>query len=360
MSNKFLILSIDGGGTRGIIPATIIQRLHQDLNNNRPITDEFDLMAGTSTGGILCTGLAYGKSPEDMVNLYLKDSKNIFFDTIWDNTRDMGTLRGANYSHKRFKNILKSYFGTDTLATIRTKLNPQDTTTSTESKRFLMVCSFDLNPTNADQSPRNYEPRVFQSDFRRDQDESLVDLCLKTSAGPTYFPIYDGFIDGGVALNHPAMAAITFAMNNHSVLDGSNEYRHPDGTKKGLAKSLSDIKVLSIGTGTSGMNYIDDGQIGNGDWGTWRWKDHIANMLTETNMTASEYYVSNILPKDQYLRVQVNFQDYPDSILYRDFIQKNEAVDLDVKEDKHLKAMIDIANQRYEALSDQIMNFLSN
>lgn len=353
MPNTIRILALDGGGTRGVLPATILNRLQQDLGGS--ILDKFDLVAGTSTGGILGVGLTYGKTPEEMVNLYLKHAEDIFHDSVWDDLGDLLDLRGAEYNQIRFKKILRKFFKSHTLSTIRERLN-DGIDQNTESKKQLMVCAFELNPEDSDGKEVNYKPKVFNSDFVRDQNESLVDLCLKTSAGPTYFPIYDGFVDGGVTMNNPSMAAIAYAINGHK--DNKKKYRYPDGIKKGLGSNLNNIKLLSLGTGTSNLNRISDKQIGNGDWGLWKWKNHIANMLTETNIAATDYYVSNILKQEQRMRIQVNFQDYKQSVLYKELIKKGKPVGLDVKEEKYLKAMEDIANKVYDKQRDKLLAYI--
>lgn len=363
MSQKLKILAIDGGGTRGIIPATI---LHQLLKaRGKTLFEEFDLVAGTSTGGILATALASGKSTQEVINMYLNESDDIFYDTLWDDLKDgfplfgfAGDLRGADYNQTRFKKILKKYFGEKKLKDIRSIINGGISHNEVAGK-WLMVCSFELNPKNIDGKPINYQPKVFHSDFLRDQDESLVDLCLKTSAGPVYFPIYEGFIDGGVAMNNPAMAAVAYALNTNLTTNNPKHSRFPDGVKKGLNYEVKDIKVLSLGTGTSNLNYIEEQEIGNGDWGLWKWKNHIADMLTETNMTSSEYYVRNILSDKQYKRLQIDFSKIDKAnLLYKDYIHKRKAIDLDVKNREHLKAMKILAEELYEKEKENINSLL--
>jgi patatin-like phospholipase/acyl hydrolase len=363
MSQKLKILALDGGGTRGIIPATILHLLLKD--RGKTLFEEFDVVAGTSTGGILATALASGQTTEAVVNMYLNESDEIFFDTkrddFWDSFPTFGkvqNLRGADYNQTKFKKILRKYFDEMHLREIRSQING-GISEAEEATKWLMVCAFELGPKGPDGKHANYKPKVFHSDFKRDQKESLVDLCLKTSAGPVYFPIYEGFIDGGVAMNNPAMSAIAFAMNANHQKDSLKDYRLPKGEKKGLGKKIDEIKVLSIGTGTSNLNFIEEKEIGNGDWGLWKWKDHIANMLTETNMTSSEYYVRNILQDNQYKRLQIDFSKIDvNNILYKDYIKKGKAIDLDVKERKHLEAMKKLAEALYVKEKDRLIDFL--
>ncbi len=340
----FKILTIDGGGTRGIIPATILDLIYKEKGKH-PV-DIFPLMAGTSTGGVLCTAYAYGVETSKLVELYLEKPQDIFYDTGWDDFRDgFGKNIGADYSNKRFKKILTDIFGADTLGHIDQKLRAEE--------KSLMVCTFDLNPEENGQ-PVNFRPRIYHSSFIKDKDLSLVDLCLMTSAGPTYFPIYKNHVDGGVSLNNPSMAALAYAINSHD--DGEGEYRHPDGKRKGLGLHLSDLKVLSLGCGTSNKSYISEKIIKsqkNGDWGNLQWVRFLPDMLTETNMQASSYYVNQLLPKSRYIRIHPSFNHSDAPALIR-----NKVLGFDVKEKKYLQAMHQYAKAIFTSEKNRIYELL--
>lgn len=340
----FKILSIDGGGTRGIIPATILHRIY--LETGKTPAKIFGLQTGTSTGGILCTGYAYGISTDRMIDLYLTRAGEIFYDPWWDDLRDgFGKNTGADYGISRFKKILEGIFGKTTLGDIR-KLNPGEIVR-------LMVCCFDLNPEK-DGKPVNFRPRIYHSDFYRDQDVLLTDLCLMTSAGPTYFPIYKDHIDGGVSLNNPSMAALAYAINKQS--GDTGEYGHPKGKAKGLSKALGEIKIFSLGCGTSNQNRIAPEVIrmkDNGDWGNLQWMKYMPDMLTESNVQAAEYYVNQLLGKDQYMRIQPNF-DHPEAPPEI----RGRVLGMDVKNEIYLKAMIAFANEIFDRKKGEILEFL--
>ncbi len=88
------ILSMDGGGIRGLITAILLERLEQA----RPgFLAMIDLFAGTSTGGLLALGLASGKTPTQARELYEVYGKAVFKDTVIDEIRDIGSLIGADY-----------------------------------------------------------------------------------------------------------------------------------------------------------------------------------------------------------------------------------------------------------------------
>ena len=106
---KYRIMSIDGGGIRGIIPATILKRL---IINPRlgDLLNKVDLVAGTSTGGLLALGIANGMNPEVMQNIYVNEGGNIFDDSWIDDLKDLGGLSGADYDIRNLEKVLKRIF----------------------------------------------------------------------------------------------------------------------------------------------------------------------------------------------------------------------------------------------------------
>ena len=75
---RFQILSLDGGGIKGLFSAAVLAKLEEDLNTN--ITDHFDLIVGTSTGGIIALGLGLGMKPQEIVQFYVESGPQIFRD----------------------------------------------------------------------------------------------------------------------------------------------------------------------------------------------------------------------------------------------------------------------------------------
>ncbi|MGB3851131.1 MAG: patatin-like phospholipase family protein [Tunicatimonas sp.] len=354
MKPPFRILSIDGGGTRGVIPATLLDALQQTTGQHP--TELFDLFAGTSTGGIICIGLAYGLEPAQLVDLYLNLSGKVFHDTRLDDLRDgFGKNFGADYSHQPLQKILTALFGDATLGDVNERLRQQ-------GEKSLMVCCFHLNPED-DGQPINFRPAIYHSNFIRDRDLSLVDLALRTSAGPTYFPIYQNHIDGGVSINHPAMAAVAFAINCNT--SEKPEYRYMDGANKGLGKSLHELQVLSLGTGTSNRNRITPEKIRRkrrGDWGNVQWIEYLPDLLTESNVQTSDYYVQQVLKtsgeENQYHRIQLLFDDPGAPEAIRAELARGKVLGLDVCDKRLLRAMHAFAKQYYHEHEIDILSFL--
>lgn len=113
------ILSVDGGGIRGIIPAIILAKIEN--RTRKPISEIFDLMAGTSTGGIVVAGLCKkdekGKpqySANDLVDLYQEYGPYIFKSSFLRRSI-FSWLNGAQYPYQNIESVLHKYFGDDTL-----------------------------------------------------------------------------------------------------------------------------------------------------------------------------------------------------------------------------------------------------
>ncbi len=271
---KFRILSIDGGGLRGLITTRLLQQLN-NAPDSKGWLDKVDLYAGTSTGGILALGMAAGKSPEDIANLYINKGPAIFNDSLWDNIRDLGKTIGADYSSKLLKQELNNIFGTKKLSELSKKVT---------------IPTFDLDNEDASTYKRTWKPKIFHNFAGNDSDGhfKLADVALYTSSAPTYFPSADGYIDGGVFANNPSMVALVQAISQRN---------QPNERAK-----LDDIVLFSVGTGVS-LNYIKGNTV---DWGYAQWVKPLINILMEGVAGISDYQAAQILGQ-RYHRLQVVF-----------------------------------------------------
>jgi patatin-like phospholipase/acyl hydrolase len=104
----YRILGVDGGGIRGLYAAVLLDRLTREVPT---LVDGVDLVAGTSTGGIIALGLALGLAPADLVALYRDRAKEIFDDSWLDDLKDLGGLTGADYDNDKLKTLLEDVFG---------------------------------------------------------------------------------------------------------------------------------------------------------------------------------------------------------------------------------------------------------
>lgn len=275
------VLSIDGGGIRGIIPASVLDYLDKALKAKDPTTSlahYFDVISGTSTGGLMTAMLAAPDSPDsnqplftpsEVVKFYKKYGPEIFKSRPWYDPNKCPKYDGV-FLRNITRQILKD-----------TRLN--------QTLTNVVIPSFDEKKIN---------PVVF-SNFKLKTETylnaKLSDICLATSAAPTFLPphqfVNDGvefdMIDGAMAANNPAMVAV------------SEVIQHTDEEKE--------ILLLSLGTGTtksSKLNGIFDGvcQIG------WLINsiDVVSEALYSTNMI--HYYLATVfpglLPQDNYLRIE--------------------------------------------------------
>jgi len=267
MGKKFKILSIDGGGIRGIFPSQYIASLEQRLGeidgqSNR-ICDHFDLICGTSTGGILALGLAFGIPASELKDLYIKNRKSIFG---WPNNK---VLR-RKYPRKNLENLIREKFK----SAMKNEIDHEPLLL--DAKTRLCITGYDIE---------NAQPKVYKTphkeDYKFDLYRPAYQVALATGAAPTFFSTFKGeyemfntdekvnfplTVDGGVFANNPTLIAI---MEAH----------------KGLGIDLADIEVVSIGTGSETYRESDTKTVFKIPiprlWGPfyWMYKTRILNLM---------------------------------------------------------------------------------
>ena len=277
---KIKILSLDGGGLRGIIPLLILKELERI--HNKPIYELFDVITGTSTGGIIACGLTYtkdGKTPaltlDQLIDLYTTKGdeifprkKNIFSKAI----SGINSVFNPKFSPKGLDKLLTEYFCDSTL---RDTLKP------------IIVSSYDI---------KNNEVVMFKSRLSgvsEDYNATLKDVCRATSAAPTYLPSYQMtfkskerlLVDGGIYVNNPAMAAVADVLRSQPDVD------------------ITDIECLSLGTGI----YSESLGIKTTSWGMIDWVKPITAIMMQASAKVVAYECDEILQK--HLRLQVTIND---------------------------------------------------
>jgi patatin-like phospholipase/acyl hydrolase len=257
----YRILSFDGGGIRGLLTLAMLKKIQNTVPR---LISQADLVAGTSTGGIIALGLAAGKTVDELISLYLDNGEDIFDDSWLDNIVDLGGISGADYDQVNLKQILQKIFGPIKLEGLAKKV---------------LIPSFDLDNEHEDPNKRTWKP-IFFHNFPGDDsdgDETLVDVALCTSAAPTYFPSHNGYVDGGVVANNPSMAALTQTQDPRAELN-------PRPT-------LGDIRLLSLGTGTI-LSYVKGKSQ---DWGFAQWAKPLISLLLDASMGIADYQCRQIL-----------------------------------------------------------------
>jgi patatin-like phospholipase/acyl hydrolase len=257
--SRYRILSLDGGGIRGVLTVTLLERLEAAQPGFLAATE---LFAGVSTGAILALGLAAGLSPSMARELYELKGDQVFADSLLDDILDLGRLRGAEYSNVGLKRELTAQFGDMTLGDL--------------PKRVLVV-SFDLdNEATSPGALRTWKPKFFHNfpGSGSDAGERVVDVAMRSAAAPTYFPVYQGYVDGGVVANNPSMCALAQAL---------------DGQTGG--QQLSDIALLSVGTGRNRKYLTAEAS----DWGLAQWARSLIDIMIEGGTGVGDYQCARLL-----------------------------------------------------------------
>ncbi|WP_312255911.1 CBASS cGAMP-activated phospholipase [Stutzerimonas nitrititolerans] len=208
---RFQILALSGGGFRGLYTAKILADIEDQIG--APIASKFDLIAGTSIGGILALAVALEIPAQKMVDLFERHGEEIFKPRF----NLFGTLRSA-YSPEPLKRLLQdeSLFGQQSIG---------------KCKHPVIVPAINYS---------RGEPQLFKTphhpDFIRDHKFALVDVALATSAAPMYFPRHtfnnNQYVDGGLYANAPGQLAVHEA-------------------QQFMGRSIESIYVLAVGTMSS-------------------------------------------------------------------------------------------------------------
>jgi patatin-like phospholipase/acyl hydrolase len=258
------ILSLDGGGIRGVFTTGLLSRLEAMA----PFLAKVDLFAGTSTGGIIALGLAGGLTPDELTHLYLALGPEIFPPSPLGPLAIVGKVVCAPYDSAALRRALTDAFGRRNLRRLG------------DLGRRVLVPTFDLDssegPASTRGDRRRWKPKFFHNfpGPGSDAAEEIVDVALRTSAAPTYFPTYQGFVDGGVIANNPSMVALAQAL-------------HP-GTG---GQKLEDVSVLSVGTGNR-LRFIAGPTH---DWGYAQWAIPLSQLVVEGPMDTARYECEQVL-----------------------------------------------------------------
>lgn len=268
------ILSIDGGGIRGVIPGLVLAEIERIAQ--RPIADLFDVVAGTSTGGILACGLCApgdGGRPKfsaaGLVDMYVEEGARIFPRHHFER---LSSLVRVKYPTTGIEAVLREYVGESMLS---------------EALTELFVTAYDLE---------GRKPKFFRRRDAREHagaDHPLWMVARSTSAAPTYFePFklpgaapgeYEALVDGGVFANNPALCAYVDGSS------GPGQVR-PDG-----------ILLVSLGTGAQNRRIPYQRAK---DWGKVEWASPILDVVFDGVSATTEYQLAQILAEDDYVRLQ--------------------------------------------------------
>lgn len=263
--NTFRILSIDGGGIRGIYTAVLINRI---LKHVPGLINKTIFYAGTSSGSLLALGLAFGLPPLELIELFRAFGQEVFQNTL---VNQVGNIVGAKHDILNLRKILTPYFGAAIL---------QDF--GRNHRKLVLVPTFDLD--GEIDGVRTWKPKFFHNFPGPDTDagELAVDVIVRSSAIPIYFQSYQGYIDGGVIAKNPSMAALAQALNPVSG-----------------RQSIENIRLLSIGSGYY-PRYIGGQKQ---DWGLGRWSWPLVTLMLDGETDVNNYQAMQILGEKRYHRL---------------------------------------------------------
>lgn len=225
-SGRFQILSLDGGGIKGLFSAAVLAAIEEDLGER--ITDHFDLIAGTSTGGLIAVGLGLGLRPREIVEFYLREGPSVFPTRLAWKPLQQWVYR--KFSSAPLEAALKRCF--------------KDKHFGDSTKR-LVIPSYNLSVDDVYIFRTAHHERL-----RRDYKVPAWKVAMATSAAPTFFSAVrtvdnTRLVDGGVWANNPAMVALVEAYGVLNV-------------------PIEQIAMLSIGTSsavTQRKSRLDEGGI---------------------------------------------------------------------------------------------------
>ncbi|WP_410511766.1 CBASS cGAMP-activated phospholipase [Paenibacillus sp. BR2-3] len=275
-SNCYKILAIDGGGIKGLYSAVILSHFEDRFG---PIHRHFNLICGTSTGGIIALALASGIKASEVVRFYTEMGPKIFpYHNKWRRKFHFGKslLFTSKYKDIALKSALEGVFGDRRVGDCSTNV---------------LIPTFNITTG---------EPYVFKSDhvpaLTRDKDRLLTDVALATSAAPTYFPIAEmqtmkgteQFIDGGVWANNPSLLGITEFLTHYN---DDNRYHN--------------YALLSVSSLNERVRFPDHLKVKK-RMSFFKWNQDLFSLMIDSQSGATHNFINYLLRSSvggEYLRI---------------------------------------------------------
>jgi patatin-like phospholipase/acyl hydrolase len=336
MSSLIKILSIDGGGIRGILPGQILVSLEQKLQQktsdpNVRLVDFFDLLAGTSTGGILTCLYSTRTSAEDAVQLYLKNGPEIFSITFLKKISSLFDVADEKFDVAPLEKYLKEYFAYARLSQL---------------SKHCIITSYDI------QHRTPFFFRMRKAKENPDYDFPLWQVARATSAAPTYFEpaLVTSFagnkfplVDGGVFANNPALCAYAEA---RQIFESRVEERRKTGKKC----SASEMLILSIGTGTVKVPYEYEKTT---RWGLAEWVRPVIDIMMSGVSDTVDFQLKQIFDAvghpENYIRIM------PDLLTASDDMSNASSENIFALKNAGLKAA-----EKFDSELERVAQILTN
>ncbi|WP_181347846.1 CBASS cGAMP-activated phospholipase [Thalassobacillus sp. CUG 92003] len=296
------MLCIDGGGIRGVMPIAILQAMEKEFG--RPISEQFDVIAGTSTGSIIAASAAVSKSMEELLGHYQTYGRKIFV-----RQAKLGLFKSV-YSDRYLRRLLKQSFGELTLFDIQ---------------KPLFIPAVDIT---------HGQPYVHRSNCGHPDNENLStklwDAVLSSCSAPIYFPpnnVNNDYlsIDGGLWANNPSLVCVTEAVHYFN-------------------EPLADLHILSLGTGKQNINFAVSHEK---YWGLKQWLPFqlpsmkVTPKLLDLSLNLSSEsvsYQSKLLLGERYLRIN---EELGDEVTFDDVTAIDELIELGAQAFKRSRSDIE-------------------
>lgn len=268
----FRILSLDGGGIMGAFTASVLASFEESTQQR--IVEHFDLITGTSTGGLIAIALGMGAGAEKILSFYKDEGPKIFpsggFLGGW--IKELHHLFGPKFSTEQLREAIASVVGEKKLG---------------DSRCRLVIPAYDVDQGRVYLFKTAHHPR-----FQVDVKVPAVDVALATSAAPTYFLAHEvawhgTYIDGGVWANCPTMVGVTEALDF-------------------LGQDPQDVRLLSISTTNYPFRISNPKRMG----GILNWNSTIIETLMFGQAQGAIAMARCLLRKGLFHRVDFNAVPY--------------------------------------------------
>ena len=266
--SKFRVLSLDGGGIKGTYTAAVLAQL--EAMTGKRLADHFDLITGTSTGGIIAIALGMGVSTKDVLRLYVEKGPHLFpvprmgvFGRMFAFCRHLALPK---CSQSTLRSAIQAVIGEKRLG---------------NSQVRLVIPAFDATSGKIQLFKTAHDERD-----KQDYKVSALSVALATAAVPTYYPAYAEvgagcYLDGGVWANRPAMVGL---------IEATQVLGHP----------LKDVEILSIGT-TSQPFHVDRSRRRGG---VVKWNVGLLELLMQAQADAAVGQ-AKLLTSDRMVRIDI-------------------------------------------------------
>lgn len=300
----FKILSIDGGGIKGLFSAQVLAKFEEVYNTN--MSDHFDLICGTSTGGIIALAISLKIPMKQICEFYTKYGHDIFNEKAKKTKHGRFLLRcnqifgKGKYRSDALNKALLEVFGQRTMS---------------ESDNLLCIPSYNIITA---------QPRIFKKDYgilSEDDNKTYVDVALATAAAPTYFPVRkinnERFVDGGVWANNPTLVGLTEYISNFK-----NEY--------------SNVEILSISSLEVSSGETHDKQLCRS---FVHWQDTLFDTFTTGQSFFTNFFMENL---SKHSGIPIKYKRIKNEPLS---ISQQKSIDMDNANKDTLKLLTSIGEQ---------------